>query len=97
MSGRGPAKQYVSSETRRIVDDEAIGYGMSRPQGGKTSGNVLTKSCISLPKIMSQYYRRNAGLEREKLRETVGPEGSFTIGSRFFPNRLALHLSLPEE
>jgi hypothetical protein len=97
MSGRGPAKQYVSSETRRIVNDGAIGYGMSRPKGGKTSGNVFTKGCISLSKIMSRYYRRDAGLEREKLRETVDPEGSFIIGSRFFPNRLALHLSLPEE
>ena len=35
--------------------------------GGEYQGNVLTGNCISLPKMMSQYDRRDAGLERKKL------------------------------
>jgi hypothetical protein len=35
--------------------------------GGEHQENVLTGSCISLPKMMSQYDRQGAGLERKKL------------------------------
>jgi hypothetical protein len=58
-------------------------------KGGKNVGKHLHQGLHQSAK--------DAGLERKKLRETVDPEGSFIIGSRFFPSRLALHLSLPEE
>ncbi|KAK1628192.1 hypothetical protein QYE76_002507 [Lolium multiflorum] len=34
---------------------------------GRASGNILTRSCISLPKMMSQSDQQGAGLERKKL------------------------------
>ncbi|KAK1610974.1 hypothetical protein QYE76_034647 [Lolium multiflorum] len=77
-----PTKEHVSSQTKRTVDEEAIGYGIFKAwlmawsalllkvvaiKVGESIRKHLHQGCISLPKTMSQSNQPGAGLERKKF------------------------------